>query len=30
MPQVVALQADLEDIDQAAKILPTRHSDLFF
>jgi hypothetical protein len=29
-PQVVALQTELEDIDRAARILPQRHSDLFF
>jgi TRAP-type uncharacterized transport system substrate-binding protein len=29
-PQVVELQADLENIDRAARILPMRHSDLFF
>jgi TRAP-type uncharacterized transport system substrate-binding protein len=28
--QVVELQADLENIDRAARILPMRHSDLFF
>jgi hypothetical protein len=28
--QVAALQTDLENIDRAAKILPMRHSDLFF
>ena len=28
--QVTALQIDLENIDQAANILPMRHSDLFF
>jgi uncharacterized protein len=28
--QVMALQADLENIDRAANILPMRHSDLFF
>jgi hypothetical protein len=29
-PQVVSLQAELENIDRAARILPQRHSDLFF
>jgi TRAP-type uncharacterized transport system substrate-binding protein len=29
-PRVVALQTELEDIDRAARILPQRHSDLFF
>jgi hypothetical protein len=29
-PQVVALQTELENIDQAANILPMRHSDPFF
>jgi TRAP-type uncharacterized transport system substrate-binding protein len=29
-PQVVSLQTELEDIDHAARILPQRHSDLFF
>jgi TRAP-type uncharacterized transport system substrate-binding protein len=29
-PQVVSLQAELENIDRAARILPKRHSDLFF
>jgi hypothetical protein len=29
-PQVVSLQTELEDIDRAARILPQRHSDLFF
>ncbi len=29
-PQVVSLQTELEDIDLAARILPQRHSDLFF
>ena len=29
-PQVVSLQSELEDIDRAARILPQRHSDLFF
>jgi hypothetical protein len=28
--QVVSLQAELEDIDRAARVLPQRHSDLFF
>ena len=28
--QVMALQIDLENVDQAANILPMRHSDLFF
>ena len=30
MPQVATLQAELENIDRAAKILPMRHSELFF
>src|SRR5208282_2649262 len=30
VPQVVALQTELENIDQVANILPMRHSDLFF
>jgi TRAP-type uncharacterized transport system substrate-binding protein len=30
IPKVVALQTELENIDQAASILPMRHSDLFF
>ena len=29
-PQVVSLQTELENIDRAARILPKRHSDLFF
>ena len=29
-PQVVSLQTELEGIDRAARILPQRHSDLFF
>jgi len=29
-PQVVALQIELKNIDRAARILPERHSDLFF
>ncbi len=29
-PQVVSLQSELEGIDRAARILPRRHSDLFF
>jgi hypothetical protein len=29
-PQVVSLQIELEDIDRAARVLPQRHSDLFF
>ena len=29
-PQVVTLQTELENIDRAARILPQRHSDLFF
>ncbi len=29
VPRAVALQAELENIDQAASILPMRHSDLF-
>ncbi len=29
-PQVVALRSELEAVDQAASILPMRHSDLFF
>ena len=29
-PQVAVLQADLESIDRATRILPMRHSDLFF
>jgi NMT1-like family len=29
-PQVVSLQTELENIDSAARILPQRHSDLFF
>jgi uncharacterized protein len=29
-PRVVSLQSELEDIDRAARILPQRHSDLFF
>ncbi|MGA6969555.1 MAG: hypothetical protein WBZ51_38780, partial [Xanthobacteraceae bacterium] len=29
-PQVVSLQSELEDIDRTARILPQRHSDLFF
>ncbi len=29
-PQVVSLQTELEDIDLAARVLPQRHSDLFF
>ena len=29
-PQVVSLQTELEDIDCTARILPQRHSDLFF
>jgi hypothetical protein len=29
-PQVVSLQTELESIDSAARILPQRHSDLFF
>ena len=29
-PQVVPLQTELEDIDRAARVLPQRHSDLFF
>src|SRR6202048_984822 len=29
-PQVVSLQTELENIDRAARILPQRHSDLFF
>ncbi len=29
-PQVVSLQTELENIDNAARILPQRHSDLFF
>jgi TRAP-type uncharacterized transport system substrate-binding protein len=29
VPQAVALQTELENIDQAASILPMRHSDLF-
>ena len=29
-PQVVSLQSELEGIDLAARILPQRHSDLFF
>jgi TRAP-type uncharacterized transport system substrate-binding protein len=29
-PQLVALQADLEAIDQASAILPMRHSEVFF
>ena len=29
-PQVVSLQTELEDLDRAARILPHRHSDLFF
>jgi TRAP transporter TAXI family solute receptor len=29
-PQLVTLQAELEKIDRAARILPKRHSDLFF
>ena len=28
--QVVSLQTELEDIDRAARVLPQRHSDLFF
>ena len=30
IPKVVTLQTELENIDQAASILPMRHSDLFF
>ena len=30
VPQVVSLQTELENIDRAARILPHRHSDLFF
>lgn len=30
VPQVETLQTELENIDRAAKILPMRHSDLFF
>jgi TRAP-type uncharacterized transport system substrate-binding protein len=30
VPQVVALQTDLENINRAARILPKRNSDLFF
>lgn len=30
IPQVVPLQAELEQIDRAARVLPRRHSDLFF
>jgi TRAP-type uncharacterized transport system substrate-binding protein len=29
-PRLLAMQADLDSIDRAAKILPMRHSDLFF
>jgi hypothetical protein len=29
-PQVESLQTELENIDRAARILPQRHSDLFF
>ena len=29
-PKVVTLQTELENIDRAARILPQRHSDLFF
>jgi hypothetical protein len=29
-PQVVSLQTELKNIDRAARILPQRHSDLFF
>ena len=29
-PQVVSFQSELEGIDLAARILPQRHSDLFF
>ena len=29
-PQVAALRSELEAVDQAASILPMRHSDLFF
>jgi len=29
-PQVVPLQTELEEIDRAARVLPRRHSDLFF
>jgi hypothetical protein len=29
-PQVISLQIELEDIDRAARVLPQRHSDLFF
>ena len=29
-PQVVSLQTELERIDRAARVLPQRHSDLFF
>jgi TRAP-type uncharacterized transport system substrate-binding protein len=29
-PQVVLLQTELENVDRAARILPRRHSDLFF
>src|SRR4029077_19954375 len=29
-PQVVSFQTELEDIDRAARVLPQRHSDLFF
>jgi hypothetical protein len=29
-PQVASLQTELEDIDRAARVLPQRHSDLFF
>ena len=29
-PQVVSLQTELEDIDRTARVLPQRHSDLFF
>ena len=30
VPQVATLQAELENIDRMAKILPMRHSELFF
>jgi hypothetical protein len=30
VPQFVALQTDLENINRAARILPKRNSDLFF
>jgi TRAP-type uncharacterized transport system substrate-binding protein len=29
-PRLLAMQADLDSIDRAAKVLPMRHSDLFF